>query len=718
MGIAMDCFRIDTHSSTLVVACSIGSPPSFLYWGAPLPSQVDAKHLIALAARQGAPGTPDVALPPSLAMEPGLGFGGPIGFSAHRLGKDWGSIFLVTAVTASSTSLHLICKDAQTELQLDYRIVVDPLTGTFTLGTVLTNSGTDTLDLVEMATACLPVPQSMHEIIGFTGRWAYEFHRERISRFSGTYLRENRRGRTSHDSFPALILCDRQTTEANGQAYGFHLAWSGNHRLRVDSLYDGRVFVSLGALLLAGELRLEAGARFVAPDIVASYSGNGLSGLSGNFHTHVRSNLLRASTRCKPRPVHYNTWEAVYFNHDLARLKLLATKAAELGVERFVLDDGWFGARRHDKAGLGDWVVSRDVYPQGLKPLVDHVTGLGMEMGIWFEPEMVNPDSDLFRAHPDWVLGIKGTPQVAFRGQLVLDIARREVSDYLFAQIDAVLSENDIGYIKWDMNRDHNHPGNHEGFPASLAQVRALYELLDRVRHKHPHIEIESCASGGGRADYGVLAHTDRVWTSDSNDAIDRQAIQRGASHFLPLEVMGAHVGPRRCHITGRTLSMAIRAGTAIMGHMGLELNLFDEKQADLDELKSAIALYKNHRDLLHSGTFVRLDTPTHLNCVGVICVEQTQALFSVAYLKSQLEVLPDRVHFLGLNAQLNYRIQLVWPHGSSSSPVHSIVEALDLLGAGAIFSGAALIHLGLQLPLCKPETVLLFYVQAVSSSS
>jgi alpha-galactosidase len=710
----MDHFRIDTLGSTLIVACAIGRPPSILYWGRPLGSKVSVEEIVKLQTRQSAPGVADVALIPSLAMEAGLGFGSVAGVSAHRNGQDWGSLFLVETVQSNATQLRLTCKDSHTAVALDYDIKVDPVTGIFTLGTTLTNCGKATLEVVEMATACLPVPQSMSEIIGFTGRWAQEFQTQRMSRFAGTYLRENRRGRTSHDSFPALILCGRETTETMGEAYGFHLAWSGSHRLRVDSDYGGRVLVSLGALLVAGEIRLEAGEQFVAPAIVASYTCDGLSKLSQNFHSHVRETVLRPSTRAKARPVHYNTWEAVYFNHDLARLTLLATKAADLGVERFVLDDGWFGGRRNDRAGLGDWVVSPDIYPNGLGPLVDHVTGLGMEMGIWFEPEMVNWDSDLYRAHPDWVLGVANVDQIPFRNQLVLDVSRPEVSDYLFSQIDAVLSAYNISYVKWDMNRDHNHPGDHQGFPRSHAQVGALYTLLDRIRAKHPTVEIESCSSGGARADYGALSHTDRVWTSDSNDAIDRQSIQRGASHFLPLDVMGAHVGPKHCHITGRTLSMAMRAGTALMGHMGLELNLLDESDADLEELKGAITLYKKHRALLHNGALVRLNTPSHLNCVGVVSADQSEAIYSVAYLTSHLNVLPDTICFYGLNRDISYQLKLIWPHDWRSPSKPSVVDALVLQGEGIVIRGDALMRAGLQLPLSVPETVLLFHLKAI----
>ncbi len=687
---------------------------SILYWGAALNADIGLAELEGLFARQGMHGVADVALPLSLAMEPGLGHPMFHGFAAHRGGKDWGSLFAVGKVVPRADGAKIICRDESTQLGLEYEIDFDANTGVLRIRSVLTNYGATPLDLNDMMTACLPVPDAMTDIIGFTGRWTQEFTQERVARNAATYLRENRSGRTSHFSYPAILLATADTHESAGEVYGFHLAFSGNHRVRVDSLTDGRVLVSLGALLLPGEVRLAPGESYTSPQIVGAYSGQGLSTLSRKFHDHVRTKLLRPEMRAKPRPVHYNTWEAVYFDHDVEKLKALATRAADIGVERFVLDDGWFGGRRHDRAGLGDWTVSGDVYPDGLGPLVEHVTALGMEFGLWFEPEMVNPDSDLYRAHPDWVLGLEGVAQVPFRSQLALDISRPEVADYLFNAVDAMLRDHDISYIKWDMNRDLSHPGDASGAPRAFAQIPALYALLDRVRNAHPQVEIESCSSGGARADMGVLAHSDRVWTSDSNDALDRQVIQRGASFFLPPEVLGCHIGPAKCHVTGRRLSMEMRAATALMGHMGLELNLLTERAADLDVLKNAINLHKKHRALLHDGDLYRLESAPQLIASGVIARDKSEAIYSVAYVASDAKVLPGRLKFEGLDPLRSYRLQLIWPTFWQAIKGPSAIETRDLNGEGGIFSGAALMHGGLQLPHAFPETCLLFYVVAI----
>jgi alpha-galactosidase len=709
----MNHIRFNAGEMTLMIACAAGEPPRFVYWGKRLSDAVCCADIVILSTRQGAHGNEMVNVVPSLALEPGIGLMGPSGLSAHRNGQDWGSRCVVEQVEANDNDsvATILARDPRTQIALEYRIEVDPKTGLLQIDTTLINEGNTPLSLDAMATACLPIPQSMSDIIGFSGRWSDEFHRERLARFSGTYLRENKRGRTSHDSFPAIILCAGDTREQGGEAYALHLAWSGNHSIRVDTLSDGRVFASLGSFLYPGEVQLAAGECFASPPIIAGYSASGLSALSRQFHTHVREKLLRPAVQSRPRPVHYNSWEAVYFGHDIDRLKAIADKAAAIGVERFVLDDGWFGSRRNDTSGLGDWTVSADVYPQGLGPLIDHVTGLGMEMGIWFEPEMVNPDSDLFRAHPDWILQIEGVDQIPYRHQYALDISRPEVADYLFGQIDAILSEYYIGYIKWDMNRDLSHPGGVGGRPRAHAQVLALYDLIDRVRAAHPRVEIESCASGGGRADMGILAHTDRIWTSDTNDALDRQRVQRGASYFLPLNVLGAHVGPKHCHITGRTLSMAMRAATALMGHMGAELNLLSEPEADLAELSAAIALYKAHRALLHSGDLYRLDTPDYLNAFGVVATDKAEALFSLAYLTGHSKTLPTQLKFDGLDPTAHYRIRLIWPQAWQPVISPCIIDAMDLTGAGTCVSGEALMRVGMQLPIAFPETVFLFHL-------
>ena len=429
------------------------------------------------------------------------------------------------------------------------------------------------------------MPAHAAELIDYTGRWSRELHAQRSPWTHGARIAENRAGRTSHEHPPLVWAVSPDAGEWHGEVWGAHLAWSGNHVLVAECLPDGRRYLQLGELLHPGEVCLEPGERYETPWVIATYAADGLTPASWAFHRHVRSRPHHPGVD-RPRPVLLNTWEAVYFDHDTGRLQQLADAAAALGIERFVLDDGWFGSRRDDRRGLGDWWVSPEVYPDGLAPLIEHVRGLGMEFGIWVEPEMVNPDSDLYRAHPDWALDTPGYEPVLGRHQLVLDLARPEAFAHVFGQLDALLTDHEIAYVKWDMNRSHVQGSGADGAAGTRAQTMALYRLLDELRARHPTVEIESCSSGGARIDHAILARTERVWTSDCNDALERQSIQRGASMFIPPEVMGAHIGPTRSHTTGRRHSIGFRAATAMFGHLGVEWNVLDLDDEERDRAR------------------------------------------------------------------------------------------------------------------------------------
>ncbi|MEM9377024.1 MAG: alpha-galactosidase [Pseudomonadota bacterium] len=698
--------------TSLVLACAIGARPSILYWGARL-QNTDPAHLKAMTQRQHAPGSPDVEVASSFLNETGSGMAGLSGFSAHRNGAAWATLFRVREVrNPAPDRIDLICEDRTTEVRATHFIRLDPSSTVMTVETQIDNLGETLLSIDGCAPVSLPRDSRAPRLIGFTGRWAGEFQRQEIAPFHGSYVRENKTGRTSHDSFPGLMIAADDTNEQAGLCFGVHLGWSGNHRVRVNRLSDGRGFVQIAELFLPGEMQLAPGASYRTPPLYAGVSSGGFSALSQKFHRHLTQAVMDARVHRTPRPVHYNTWEAVYFDHDQDTLFQLADKAADLGVERFILDDGWFAARRHDRAGLGDWWPSETVYPNGLTPLIERVTRRGMSFGLWVEPEMVNPDSELYRNHPDWVLQARDIDQVPSRGQFVLDLTRTEVCEYLFQKLHRLLSEEDIRYLKWDMNRDIHHPGSGDRAVAH-AQTLAVYALLDRVRAAHPNLEIESCASGGGRADYGILRRTDRIWTSDSNDALDRQRIQRGASHFFPLAVTGAHVGPATCHITGRRLSMELRVATALFGHMGLELNLLKASEQDLSVLKAGIALHKTHRGLLHTGEFQRVEAPYHINAMGVVASDQSEALFSWCNLTGHGETLPGRFYVPGLNPERVYRTRIVWPLAVTSISRPSVLEAADLSGKGIDLPGEALSQVGIQVPLLHPETCLVYHFQS-----
>ncbi len=688
-----------------------GSRPQCLYAGPDLPGAVP-EELALLSTRQHAPGGPNAPVAASLFNEFGTGVSGPSGLIAHRSGRDWAIDLRVVSVESDAHSATIQCKDALHGIGAAHHFAINPETGVLTCSSSITNLSDTALDLDWCAALCMPLDARCDQLMSFSGRWSGEFQIEETPLIRGSFVRENKSGRTSHDAFPGIIAKSAATNETNGPAAAFHLAWSGNSRLRADTQSDGARNMQMGEMFLPGEMRLGQGETYQTPDMLAVWSNHGLGTLSHRLHQHLTAAILDPRTAEKPRPVHYNTWEAVYFDHDEAELLDLAKAAAAVGAERFVLDDGWFGARRSDKAGLGDWWVSPDIYPAGLNPIVSTVKQLGMEFGLWFEPEMVNPDSDLFRAHPDWVLSAEGAEPVPFRGQYTLDLTRKEVRQYLFEKITALVSEYQIDYIKWDMNRDIQHPGGSDGRAVSSAQTRAVYALIDQLRAAHPALEIESCASGGARADFAVLKRTDRLWTSDNNDARMRHSIMRGASHFFPVSVLGNHVGPEKCHITGRRFSMAFRAGTAVFGHMGMELDLRSESAEDLAILKAAIALHKRHRELIHGGKFVRLDTAPHITAAGCVAQDQSEALFSYAKLDEEPATHSAQIQFSGLDPAKFYRTKLVWPSETPSISTPSIIDAAALDSEGHIFSGAALMGHGIQPPLTFPDTCLIYHLE------
>jgi alpha-galactosidase len=642
----------------------------------------------------------------TLSPEAATGFMGSPGVQMHRSGRQWAIYAKTKSVNLVDNQLTIISQCHGAEIQLTHCLALHASTDVLTATTAITNIGSSALWLDRCDAPCIPLPMRYNKILGFTGRWANEFQQVSIDRFPGAYVRENRSGRTSHDSFPGVVVHTEDTNESSGSAYGLHLGWSGNHQLRIEEQHTGQAYAQLGELFFPGEMSLEPGEKYCSPTLYGTSTAHGFSAISESFHGYVRASLTDKRVRNKVRPVHFNTWEAVYFDLSYDRLCELADVAAEVGAERFVLDDGWFKNRKSDKAGLGDWFVDNTVFEDGLGPLIDHVKAKNMEFGLWVEPEMVNPDSDLYRAHSDWVLNADPAPLILSRNQLVLDLTRTEVQTYLFERLDALLTEYSISYLKWDMNRAVYQPNNQGGRAVGHYQTNALYTLLGRLRAAHPAVEIESCSSGGGRADFGILGFTDRIWTSDSNDALDRLRIQKGFSMFFPAEVMGAHIGPGVCHITGRILSMETRAGVAMFGHMGIEANLLEMDDDQTETLKAGVALHKKHRQLIHSGNLVRLNTQSNENGFGIIAQDGGEALFSYTQLDSLSHSVGGRLQFIGLDSNGLYQVSIVWPQ----EPKSYSTSILDVIN-GSVISGEALTKAGIQLPIMHPASLLVFHL-------
>lgn len=525
------------------------------------------------------PSSPDRPVPASLLPEAHFGFSGAPGITVARDGIALPTRLTVSDCRAERGRLAFRLGDTRAGIgvELDWRVTRD---GMIAARSAVTNSGSGALDVHWLAAMAMALPDWVTEATRFPGRWSGEWRTERAPIPYGLHEVTSRGGRPGFDNPGWLLLA------GGGNALGLHLAWSGDVRGFTERTGAGLTQVQMGEALEPGEVRLALGECYRTPEALLAFSDAELEGVRTRFHAHVR----RIVPTWPLRRVHFNTWEAAYFDFDAESLGEMAEAAAALGCERFVLDDGWFSGRRDDERALGDWTVDPARFPDGLDQLIDRVHALGMDFGLWIEPEMVSPDSDLYRLHPDWCLHVAGRDRPTQRRQLVLDLSRAEVRDHLFAAIDALLADHVIAYLKWDHNRDL-FPAFSGDRPCGHAQVLGLYDLIKRVRAAHPRIEIEACASGGARTDLALLAHTGRVWLSDSTDPAERERMQRAAGLFLPPEVIGSHVG-----LSG-TADMGTRARVAMGGHMGVELDPRRLSAKDNAVLADHIARYKRLRD-------------------------------------------------------------------------------------------------------------------------
>lgn len=690
---------------SVVLAVTTGAPEVRAFTNALRANEVAG--VVAATEMPVPDGGSDALAPVALIAEGASGYIGRPGIEGSRPDRSaWAPRFGEPTIEATDTTLTTIATDSAAGLRLTTSLRLTEHGLLFAQATLTNDDATDYhLDALRL---CMLVPDTNSEILAFTGRWSNEFLPERIAWDSGTISVDNRRGRTSPDRMPTAFVGTSGFSEERGEVMAVHVAWSGNTALRFDALTDGRRVLQAGELLLPGEIVLAPGESYRTPEVVFAVSTSGLNGISDQFHEHFRS---RPNHPQSPRPIHLNTWEAVYFDHDLTTLKQLADRAAGVGIERWVLDDGWFHARRNDRAGLGDWWIDPDVWPDGLGPIIDHVTGLGMEFGLWFEPEMVNPDSDLYRNHPEWVLTEPNYDPLLARNQLVLDLTQPQVAEYLYEKISTVLGAYDIAYVKWDMNRDLVHP-THEGHAAVNSQTHALYELLRRLTSAFPEIEFESCSSGGARIDARILDHTKRFWTSDCNDALDRQRIQRGFSYLFPPELMGAHIGPPTSHTTGRTHRLDFRAATAIFGHFGVEWNLLDCTDDELAQVAQVIEVHKRFRELLHHGQVRRFDHPDPAALAhAVVAPDGSESLACLAQIETSRCLPMARLRWSDLTPDATYRIEVV---GLPTVTLGKAKQQPAWIRDGIELSGAALSMIGLQPPVLHPESALLIYASRV----
>jgi alpha-galactosidase len=642
----------------------------------------------------------DIEVTPALLPLPSQGWTGTPGLEVMRNGVLLPLDLRLTETSWEREIDETCCtlRDATNNISVELLLSLKA-SNVFTIDLLLKNDSDNAVHIIS-ANLNISVGDHAVEVLTLGGRHAMEAVQQRTPWERSQISIENRTGRTSHEQLGVVFVGTAGFSEQQGHVWGLHLAWSGNFRIMCDGMTDTRKTVQLGELLQPNEVVVQSGETYTAPSVVVSYSNSGLSSCSQNFHEFVRS-----LTDTHHRPVVLNTWEAVYFKHDLATLTELATAAADVGVERFVLDDGWFYGRRNDTAGLGDWWVDEKVWPEGLEPLISHVTSLGMDFGLWFEPEMVNPNSDLYRAHPEWALDGTLTNPILGRHQLVLDMSRPEVCDYLFTKIDALLSSYNISYVKWDHNRPLIGGASHQ-------QTNGFYSLLQRLTSKHPRVQFESCASGGGRIDMGVARWVKRFWASDSIDALDRLEIQKGLTTFIPPEMLGSHIGSPTCHTTGRKHALSFRAATAMFGWLGVEWNVLTLTDKERNGLRDAISFYKDQRDLIHYGDFVRVDHPDDtIDIRGVLSPTGGDGLFSVSRLRSgpsnhsaplRLPVDSDGEYFLSV-------VQLGSPRWALHRELPQWVQE-----QGMLVSGSLLARVGLPMPSLLPESSFLIRLDHV----
>ncbi len=692
----MNMWRMDAGGQTLVLA-AWDFLPECVYWGASLPVGEDLGQLVAATRSDLTGGMLDAVLPLSLTPEAGRGFPGQAGLVVSTAdGVPLHPVFVFDRAVAGAGRLELVSRCDGLTLT---HVFAAQATGVMTLQTRLASEVP--VRVQWLAAPVLPAPQTCVEMIDVHGKWTREFHLNHVPWAPGMRMRESRTGRSGHEHPPYLILPDAGCTNTAGMALALHYAWSGGHRMVAEELPDGRRQVQFGH---AWGAETQAGVAFESAELIACVSVTGLNGIGATFQRDIMDRVVQWPDAALARPVHYNCWEAIYFKHNLADLAAIADKAAAIGADRFVLDDGWFGHRDNDLTSLGDWTIDRRKWPDGLHPLIAHVQALGMTFGLWFEPEMVNPDSDLYRAHADWALG--PVDQTLGRHQMVLNMALPAVRDYLFAAMSAVLTEYDIDYIKWDHNRL---------LPVvDAAQATGVYALLDRLRVAHPTVEIESCASGGGRIDAGILARTHRVWLSDSNDALERLRMQHDAALFLPAAITGSHVGPRKSHTSGRILPMSFRAWVAAQRHMGFEMDLRDLTPDEESVLTLVTTWWKANRDWMMQATIHRCDSadPAVIAEVQVASGGGRFVLFA-GQAETSVQILPRPLRLTGLDPAARYTVTLKNPE---DAPPQS--RGLAALKTGPLtLMGACLMQQGLMLPVAWPATMWVVEGTRVSSS-
>lgn len=565
-------------------------------------------------------------------------------YAGHTIKKGKYNLSGLPAVYAEENeaeTLEIYMEDCVSNLKVILLYGVVEQLDIITRSVIIENHGSENIIIEKAGSACLELLPGQYDLLSFCGRHTMErtVQRKRIGYGSSVF--ESRRGTSSHQYNPAFILADVNATEDCGNCYGIAFVYSGGFRFETEKdPYDQvRTVMSIQPEQFA--YPLNPGERFVVPETIFSFSQNGFGALSHNYHNCINHHVIRRSFQKKMRPVLINSWEAAYFDFTGETMLELAKNAADVGIDLVVMDDGWFGKRDDDNSGLGDWEVNEEKLGCSLGTLIEKINELGVDFGIWIEPEMISEDSTLYRNHPDWVLQIPGRSPVRSRNQLVLDFSRKDVRDYIFASICKVLDQGNITYVKWDMNRSISDVYSHVNVRGTVLHdyVVGVYDFLEQMIQRYPELLIEGCSGGGGRFDIGMLYYTPQIWCSDNTDAIDRTKIQYGTSFFYPASAVGAHVSAVPNHQTGRITSLKTRAVVAMAGTFGYELNLQMLSAEEKEEIKEQVAVFKKQNELIQQGTYYRLTNPMEDAMAAWLFVSENKkhALFNVVVLDKQV---------------------------------------------------------------------------------
>ncbi|AKP75446.1 Alpha-galactosidase [Priestia megaterium Q3] len=565
---------------------------------------------------------------------------------------------------ATSVEVELIDKLLNASLILTYTVYEDR--NIITRHARFEHRGEEPVDILRIMSGSIDLPTSNYEMVQLSGAWIRERHVKTRMLQPGIQSISSARGTSSSQQNPFLILKNPAATEHSGEAYGFSLVYSGNFLGQVEVDHYNVSRITMGIHPFDFQWRLESGQTFQSPELVLAYSNNGLNGLSQEYHELYRKRLARGKWRDLERPVLINNWEATYFDFNEEKIVHIAKEAQKLGVELFVLDDGWFGKRNDDTTSLGDWFVDENKLPGGMKSLAQKVTDLGMDFGLWFEPEMISKQSNLYEKHPDWLIHVPNRHQSHGRNQYVLDFSREEVVNYIYERMEAILSEAPISYIKWDMNRNITEIGS-VGLPANRQfevvhrYILGVYDLYERLTKKFPDILFESCASGGARFDPGMLYYAPQAWTSDNTDAIERLKIQYGTSFAYPISSMGAHVSAVPNHQVRRVTSLETRGDVAYFGAFGYELDVTLMTEGEKETVKKQIQYYKKYRSLIQNGRFYRLKSPFeqdgNVTSWMVVSSDQKQAIIGYYQVLARSNPSYERIELKGLHPDYEYTV-------------------------------------------------------------